>query len=126
MAIHPGENSDLAEKLAGDFTQRLEASLRAADRERVKHRRISRVGRILPLLLLVGPLVAWRLMEVSPDGVHVVINTVAWTAFLLDVGVHIDSAVLTSLNLQAVPTIVGVALALVLAIQFLWFTRNQE
>ena len=87
---------------------------------------ISRFRVALPVALLIGPLIAWRLMLASPDGVHVMIDTVAWLAFLLDVGVHIDSAVLAYSNLQAVPSIVGMALAVLLAARLLWYPRNDE
>jgi hypothetical protein len=113
-------------ELHADFAQRLEASLRDADRERRRLHVIDRLRFMLPLALLIGPLVAWRLMLVSPSGAHVVIDTLAWLTFILDIGVNIDSAVLAYGNLQAVPSIVGVALAVLLATRLLWYPRDGD
>jgi hypothetical protein len=113
-------------ELPSDFTQRLESSLQAADRERRRRHLVARLRVALPVILLIGPLIAWRLMLASPDGVHVVIDTLAWLAFLLDVGVHVDSAVLAYSNLQAIPSIVGMALAVLFAVRLLWYPRNDE
>lgn len=124
--IRSGEPETAAMELPADFGQRLETALRAADRERRRRHLISRLRYALPIALLVGPLFAWRLMLASPNGAHLVIDTLAWLAFLLDVGVHVDSAVLTYTNLQAIPSIVGIALALLLAVQLLWYPRNGE
>jgi hypothetical protein len=96
--------------LGEGFNRRLERALRAADVER-RHRAIRRrVGSILTVLILVAPIIAWRLMLSTPDGVHIGIAALAWISFLLDVGVHIDSSILNSLGLQALPSIVGVPL----------------
>jgi hypothetical protein len=124
--VHSGERETMAMELPADFVQRLEPSLQAADRERRRRHLIARLRVALPVALLIGPLIAWRLMLASPHGVHVMIDTLAWLAFLLDVGVHIDSAVLSYSNLQAVPSIVGIALALLLAFRLLWYPRNDE
>jgi hypothetical protein len=121
-----GERESLAVELPADFAQRLESSLQAADRGRRRRHLTARLRVALPLVLLVGPLVAWRLMQASPDGVHVMIDTLAWLAFLLDVGVHIDSAVLKYSNLQAIPSIVGMALAVLFALRLLWYPRDDE
>lgn len=123
---HSGEREIEEVELPADFAQRLESSLQAADRERRRRQVMARLAVALPVVLLIGPLIAWRLMLASPDGVRVMIESLAWLAFLLDVGVHIDSAVLTYVNLQAVPSIVGVALAVLLAAQLLWYPRNDE
>jgi hypothetical protein len=98
--------------LAEDFSQRLETALRSADQRRWRLRTARRAKATLPWLLLIGPLVAWRLTQASPDGVHVGIGAVAWIAFLLDVGVHADTVLLSYLGLQALPSIVGVVLLL--------------
>lgn len=124
--VHSGERETASQGLPADFGQRLESSLRAADRERRRHHLLSSFRVALPVVLLIGPLVAWRLMLASPDGVHVMIETLAWLAFLLDIGVHIDSAVLTYSGLQAIPSIVGVALAVLLAVRLLWYPRTDE
>jgi hypothetical protein len=42
------------------------------------------------------------------------------------VGVHVDSAVLAYGNLQAIPSIVGVTLAVLLATRLLWYPRDDE
>lgn len=122
--VRSGDLDTAATELTGDFAQRLETSLRAADRYRRRRHLFDRLRLVLPAVLLVGPLVAWRLMQASPNGVHVVIDTVAWLAFYLDVGVHIDSALLAYGSLQAVPSVVGVALGILLAARLLWYRRD--
>ncbi len=117
---------EVAIELPADFAQRLEASLRDADRERRRLHVVDRLRFVLPLILLIGPLVAWRLMQVSASGAHVMIDSLAWLAFILDVGVHLDSAVLTYGGLQAVPSIVGVALGVLVAARLLWYPRDGE
>lgn len=99
--------------LGDQFTRRLEASLRSADQERRRRLVLRRARQALILLLLATPIVAWSLMLATPHGLHVAIDSLAWLTFLLDVGVHADNAVLSYVGLQAVPTIVG-ALLLVL------------
>ena len=117
---------EAAIELPADFAQRLEASLRDADRERRRLHLVDRLRFVLPLVLLIGPLVAWRLMQVSASGAHVMIDSLAWLAFILDVGVHVDSAVLAYVRLQAVPSIVGAALGVLLAVRLLWYPRDGE
>jgi hypothetical protein len=104
------ESPESSEALGSDFMQRLEESLRSADHLRRRRRMLQRVRSLLPALLLIGPIVAWRLMLVSPDGVHVSITALAWVTFLLDVGVHVDSALLSYLGLSLLPVVVGVLL----------------
>ena len=96
--------------LAPDFSQRLEEALRDADQRRRRRRVTRRIKTALPWLLLVGPLIAWRLTLASPDGMHVGIGALAWIAFLLDVGVHADTVLLSYLGLQALPSVVGIVL----------------
>jgi uncharacterized Tic20 family protein len=124
--VHSAEPEVAPIELPADFSQRLEASLRDADRERRRLHLVDRLRLLLPLVLLIGPLIAWRLMLVSPSGSHVMIDTLAWLTFILDVGVHVDSAVLAYGNLQAIPSIVGVALAVLLAARLLWYPRDDE
>lgn len=100
----PASDLDL---LPSDFADRLEESLLAADRERSRRNRLQHLRRLLPLCLLIGPVVAWRLTLASPGGVHAYVELLAWVTFFLDVGVHGDSAVLSYLGLQALPSIVG-------------------
>ena len=117
---------EAAIELPADFAQRLESSLRNADRERRRLHVIDRLRFVLPLVMLIGPLVAWRLMQVSTSGAHVMIDSLAWLAFILDVGVHADSAVLAYGHLQAVPSIVGIALGVLVAARLLWYPRDGE
>jgi hypothetical protein len=108
MAIDVETPRNPEPELREDFASRLDSSLARADRERRRHLIIARLQALLPIVLLVGPIVGWRLMLASPDGPHVTINALAWIAFLLDVGVHLDTTLLASLGLQALPSIVGV------------------
>lgn len=123
MAVEQRVDSDRA--LPPDFAERLEHSLAAADVERRRRAWLGRARRLLPLILLVGPLLAWRLMLAGPDGVHVGVAALAWVAFVLDVGVHLDTAFLSYLGLVELPTAVGGLLLLVLAASFLSETRRR-
>jgi hypothetical protein len=76
------------------------------------------------LVLLVGPLLAWRLMLSTPDGVHVTVSALAWTTFVLDLGVHVDTSVLSYLGLSQLPSIIGALLMLMLSVSLLW--KGQE
>lgn len=93
-----------------EFTDRLAAALEAADRGRGRRLLAQRATQVLPVLLLVGPIIAWHVMSISPNAVHLTINMFAWTAFLLDVGVHTDTSLLRYLGLSALPAVVGVLL----------------
>jgi hypothetical protein len=77
-------------------------------------------------VLLIGPLLAWRLTLSTPDGVHVVISALAWTTFILDLGVHIDTSVLSFLGLSQLPSVVGGLLMLVLTATLLWESRESS
>ncbi len=107
MAVEfkPPSKADIA--LDPDFTLRLESSLTQADADRRRHRLLLRARNVLLILLLLGPIVAWRLMLATPDAVHIGITTVAWLAFLLDIGVHVDTGLLGFLGLSALPSLVG-------------------
>jgi hypothetical protein len=102
-----------------DFSQRLEAFLAEADTERRRVLWVQRIRRLLPAVLLVGPLLGWRLMVTTGTGSHVVVHALAWLTFLLDVGVHIDTAVLSYLGLRALPSVVGCLLFVLLAFSLL-------
>jgi hypothetical protein len=109
--------------LGPEFTERLAASLPAADRERSRLTYAQYARWALPILLLVGPIIGWRLLSISPHAVHIAIDVVAWAAFLLDVGVHIDTSVLHYLGLGALPAGVGVLLFLLVGLTLLWEDR---
>lgn len=100
--------------LTTDFSQRLEVSLRRADQSRRWRIVLRRVKSLLPLLLLISPIVGWRLMLASPDGLHVTIGALAWLTSLLDIAVHVDSVILLYLGLQALPSVVGILLLVVI------------
>jgi hypothetical protein len=112
--------------LTPDFSERLETALRSADQSRWRRRAARRFTVVLPWLLLIGPMVAWRLTLASPDGVHIGIGALAWIAFLLDVGVHTDAALLSYLGLQALPSIVGLVLLLLVTGSLLSLPRGGE
>jgi hypothetical protein len=65
-------------------------------------------------------------MLASPDGLRVAIDALAWLTFLLDVGVHVDTAILTYTHMQAIPSVVGVALAVLLGVGLLWTGGETE
>lgn len=111
--------------LPSDFADRLERSLSTADHERRRRIWISRIRRALPVVLLIGPLIAWRLTLSTPDGVHIAIAALAWVSFVLDLGVHIDTSVLTYLGLVELPSIVGVLLTIMLAVSLLWESKDR-
>jgi hypothetical protein len=111
--------------LSADFSRRLELSLQRADRERRRHLLFMRLRSLLPLVLLVGPVVGWRLMLATPDGVHVGINVIAWITFALDIGVHLDGSLLSALGLQALPTVVGALLLIVVAATLLYHGEEE-
>jgi hypothetical protein len=112
--------------LPSDFAERLERSLSAADHERRRRVRMARLGRALPFVLLVGPLVAWRLTLATPDGVHIAITALAWITFALDLGVHMDTSVLSYLGLVELPSIVGALLIVMLAVSLLWESKDRK
>ncbi len=112
-------------ELDEEFTRRLELALPAADQSRRRRATRHRLARIAFGLVLVAPLAAWRLMLTSPDGVHVAINALAWITFILDVGVHVDSALLSFLGLQMLPSIVGGLLLGMIALWLLSVPREQ-
>jgi hypothetical protein len=96
--------------LGSDFGWRLESALRAADHERRRRTFMRRVRSLLLVLLLAAPILGWQLTLAFPDGFHVTITALAWLAFILDVGVHLDRSFLSYLGLQAMPAIVGLLL----------------
>jgi hypothetical protein len=115
-----GQPVEPRDTLPPDFTERLQRSLAAADGERQRRLWLRRARNALPLVLLVGPLLAWRLMLSTPDGTHVAVGALAWTAFLLDLGVHVDTSLLSFLGLSQLPSIVGALLMVMLTATLLW------
>ena len=107
-------SADTQVTLPADFGERLELTLASADRERRKRSWYRRSLRVLPVLLLIGPLLSWHLTMTAPDGVHVGIAALAWVTFVLDVGVHVDTSILSYLGLSQLPTIVGALILIVL------------
>ncbi len=128
MALHVNSTeSKIREPVLGpDFARRLEASLDDADRHRRRHAALQRSTSLLPLVLLIGPIFAWRLILASPDDVHLSIGALSWVAFFLDVGVHVDSALLRYLHLQLLPSIVGTLLFALVTVRLLWNPRGEE
>jgi hypothetical protein len=114
MGVDVERKGPQAPLLDPDFTARLETRLGAADRDRRRYVLWRRLRSLLPLVLLVGPIVGWRLMLSFPDGVHVTIAALAWIAFVLDIGVHLDTSLLNYLGLSALPSVVGGLILVVL------------
>jgi|SRR5947209_3125939 len=111
---------------APDFAARLESALGQADRDRRRRLLLRRARAALPIVLLIGPIIGWRLMLVSPDGVHVGVATLAWISAVLDVAVHLDSVILSYLGLQALPAIVGFLLFALVTVTLLSSARDQK
>ena len=109
-----------------DFTRRLEEVLRRADGERRRHALYTRIQSAIPLVLLAAPIIAWSLMASSPESAHVAIGALAWVAFVLDVGVHVDAGLLSYLHLQALPSLVGLLLFALVTAWLLSAPRGQE
>lgn len=107
-------------QLRPDFVVDVERSLQEADGARRKIQWLRRIRLSLPVALLAGPVIAWHLFAASPGGIHVVIGAIAWIAFLLDVGVHVNTTVLGALGLRALPTAVGALLLAMLSVSLLW------
>jgi hypothetical protein len=112
--------------LGDAFTRRVELSLVDADQRRRRRLWRQRVARVVPALLLISPVIGWRLMLARPDGVHVSVGALSWLTFILDVVVHIDSSVLRYLGLQALPTVVGVLLLIVITMWVLCAPRGNR
>jgi len=115
--VLPIEPAQREPELRTDFSQRLEVALQRADQQRRWRTLVRRAQPLLPIILLVSPIVGWRLMLTSPDGLHVTVAALAWVTSLLAVGVHVDTVVLSYLGLQALPSVVG---CLLLAVITAW------
>lgn len=124
MAVKYEADTRQAPELPADFTERLEASLPQADQYRRRYVLAQRMRKVLPLILLVGPIAGWRLIVATGDGVHIAIGAVSWLAFVLDVGVHVNAAILSYLGLQALPSIVGIILFVLVTVTLLHSDRK--
>lgn len=113
-------------ELSPEFLARLETSLEHADQERRRHLLLLRLRKLMPLVLLIGPVIGWRLILASPDGVKIGVNALAWITFVLDIGVHLNTALLSYLHLQALPTLVGLLLFVVVTTTVLWTSKGPE
>lgn len=114
------------EALDDEFAVRLEASLDRADVERRRHHWLQRMRAVVPLAILVVPILVWRLGGASHDGLRAAIDAVAWTAFLLDVGVHIDTGVLAYLGLRLLPALVGCLIFALVATTLLYTKSSKQ
>ncbi len=112
--------------LGEDFSRRLEDSLHRADRER-RRRRLAERGRLVLLwVLLIGPVIGWRLTLSSADGVHLGVGALAWITFILDIGVHVDGSLLSYLGLQVLPFVIGVLLFVLVTATLLLPSREPK
>jgi|SRR5579884_1370242 len=113
-------------QLGADFTQRLRGSLESADRRRRRRAVVARLRLALPAVLLVGPVLAWHLMNIAPGSFAIVVGLLAQWMLVLNVGVHVDTSLLRYLGLQALPSVVGVLLLIVITGWLLAGPRNDE
>ena len=107
-------------ELGADFSARLENSLSIADVERRRRQWATRLASAIPILLLVGPLVLWKLTAATPGGEHAAVDALVSLTLVLDAGLHINSAVLSYLHLEALPFVVGTVLLLLAGTWLLW------
>lgn len=126
MAVEIESSRSAEPELGADFVARLEKSLPKADGDRRRHQIAARAQRLLPLVLLIGPIAGWRLMLASPDGVHLSVEALTWLTFVLDVGVHLNTSILSYLGFQALPTIVGVLLFILVTATLLGHDREER
>jgi hypothetical protein len=110
----------VASELPSDFTSRLEASLQVADSERRRRALRAKLAALVPVVLLAGPLLAWVLTSATPGGEHIAVDGLVSLTFVLDAGLHVDSAVLSYLHLAALPALVGGLLLVMTALWLLW------
>lgn len=115
---------DYDSRVSEEFYGRLEDTLRGADRARRRLEWYRRLRRALPIVLLAGPILAWHLMGSSAGGVRASLDFITWLALMLDVAVHVNSRLLTYLDLQPLPVIVGSALFVLVAVTLL--THREE
>ena len=120
VELDPIDRSGKQPELAADFSARLEDSLSLADGERRRRQRSARLAGVVPVLLLLGPIVLWKLTSATTGGEHVAVDALVSLTLVLDAGLHVDSAVLSYLHLQALPFIVGALLLFLAGSWLLW------
>lgn len=108
-----------------DFAGRVERSLHEADAARRKRAWSARLRVALPILLLAGPILAWHLLQHSAGSAHVAIAALSGVTFALNLGVHLDTSLLTSLGLSDLPTVVGLLLLVMVAFSVLGRRHGQ-
>jgi len=121
MALDVDPRPTLAEdpKLNPEFANRLEQSLERADQTLARRQWLGRIRTAAFVLILVTPILFWNLGGATHDGLGTSINLVAWLAFLLDVGVHINSGLLAYLGLRALPIAVGALIFVLVTVTLL-------
>lgn len=112
-------------QLSDEFLVRLEASMDHADQERRRHVALQKAQPLMFGLLLIGPIVAWRLMLASSGTVHVAVDALAWLTFGLDVFVRLDGSLLSYLQLQSLPSVVGLLLLILVSVTLLTAKRDE-
>jgi hypothetical protein len=120
VELDPIDRSRKQPELAADFSARLEGSLSLADDERRRRRRSTKLAALVPILLLIGPVVLWKLTSATTGGEHVAVDALVSLTLVLDAGLQVDTAVLTYLHLQALPFIVGAVLLFLTGAWLLW------
>ncbi len=88
-------------------TRNITLNLDAADSAKRRRQARRQVLRVLPWLLLAGPVIGWRLLAVTQPSAHLLISVLAGITMYLDIALHVDDKLLSAVNLQAVPLIVG-------------------
>lgn len=120
VELDPIDRSRKQPELAADFSARLEDSLSLADDQRRRRQRSAKLAALVPILLLVGPIVLWKLTSATTGGEHAAVDALVSLTLVLDAGLHVDSAVLSYLHLQALPFIVGALLLFLAGAWLLW------
>jgi len=79
----------------------------AADSAKRRREARHQVLRVLPWLLVAGPVIGWRLLAVTQPSAHFLLGVLAGVTMYLDIALHVDDRLLSAVNLQAVPLIIG-------------------
>lgn len=88
---------------ARHITLDLDAADSAKRRREARHQML----RVLPWLLLAGPVIAWQLLAVTQPSAHFLLDVLAAITMYLDIALHVDDRLLSAVNLQALPLIIG-------------------